>query len=563
MTIPIEHQTCVHPDGRFIVGTHRPVYTVANLRASDHRFELGRDDTQQTVDNDDNFPHKNIQIPDGEPVFEIRNPFPFKGTTYILSSWADRRARQAETIGIPAPPEASFSRTMEKWMPAGKMTAPKMTGLILLLPDPLKLALASTGTDPADLEILAALSCDFINDKVTGRPIGLVYERDRDGRRRPAWKNRELFETLANNPHLPDDYKLTMVLKPGVQGNSEIVGEYLSAGEPHTHVFEYLRRNSYVPWGHYAANMAHDAIRYRLADLMLADTIGMRHLYYQRVYVQVSRELGMELPVSPRTLSTAAIEDLRLKIMGRVRGRKPGMLRFNGTLWGWNYGFDRSPSSYRLHASHQQIHQQYALLAEKTTARKPPDLPHANNGCFSYACGDLVTGFIAEYRRATGKNFFDCYFKAIYANQRTDGRTGGPTSLVVFEDEHIMLFVPKAQTSQWELQVITKSPVGNILESDTQARQSLDRAIWMGMRVLEALGAKMITAIEYSKRFDSGDGDQRLLYALLPRLPESPGAFSEAQLRWINGHYPEDFAWACREKMAEHSLNSEEVPEMS
>jgi hypothetical protein len=24
------------------------------------------------------------------------------------------------------------------------------------------------------------------------------------------------------------------------------------------------------------------------------------------------------------------------------------------------------------------------------------------------------------------------------------------------------------------------------------------------------------------------------------------GAFSEAQLRWINGHYPEDFASACR-----------------
>ncbi len=46
--------------------------------------------------------------------------------------------------------------------------------------------------------------------------------------------------------------------------------------------------------------------------------------------------------------------------------------------------------------------------------------------------------------------------------------------------------------------------------------------------------------------FDSMDSDQRLLYAFLPKLPESPGAFSEAQLRWINGHYPEDFALACR-----------------
>ena len=66
------------------------------------------------------------------------------------------------------------------------------------------------------------------------------------------------------------------------------------------------------------------------------------------------------------------------------------------------------------------------------------------------------------------------------------------------------------------------------------------------MRVLTHMGAAMITVIEYSRRFNVMDMDQRLLYAFLPRLPESPGAFSEAQLRWINGHYPEDFALVCR-----------------
>ena len=39
---------------------------------------------------------------------------------------------------------------------------------------------------------------------------------------------------------------------------------------------------------------------------------------------------------------------------------------------------------------------------------------------------------------------------------------------------------------------------------------------------------------------------QPLIYALLPKLPFSMGAFSEAQLRYINGHYPEDFAATCR-----------------
>jgi len=91
--------------------------------------------------------------------------------------------------------------------------------------------------------------------------------------------------------------------------------------------------------------------------------------------------------------------------------------------------------------------------------------------------------------------------------------------------------------------------VGNLLEADTAVRASLDQALLKAMQALTGLGAAMITVIEFSKRFDTADRDQRLLYSLLPRLPESPGAFSEAQLRWINGHYPEDFAQACRLKL--------------
>lgn len=60
----------------------------------------------------------------------------------------------------------------------------------------------------------------------------------------------------------------------------------------------------------------------------------------------------------------------------------------------------------------------------------------------------------------------------------------------------------------------------------------------------------MVTSIEFAKRLDSTDSDQRLLYALLPKLPYSMGAFSEAQLRFINGHFPEDFATACRTALA-------------
>ena len=167
-----------------------------------------------------------------------------------------------------------------------------------------------------------------------------------------------------------------------------------------------------------------------------------------------------------------------------------------------------------------------------------------------YGYGDLVEDFIRSYHRRTGKSFFDCYIQAIHNNRRMDGNQKGPSRLIVHKDDRVIVFVPKAQTSQWELQLMTLAPVGNILEMDTTTRRSIDRAIYCIIKILDAVGVRMIIAIELSKRFDAPDLDQRLLYSFLPRLPESPGAFSEAQLRWINGHYPEDFASACRSQVA-------------
>jgi hypothetical protein len=222
----------------------------------------------------------------------------------------------------------------------------------------------------------------------------------------------------------------------------------------------------------------------------------------------------------------------------------PKPLPLNGGLWGWNFGFDFSPSRYRLHASHQQVHQQYALIPRDAPAEG--SLPEGHASMPAYACGDQIHDFIQTYRESAGADFFATYVKAIRNNQRTDGRTDYDHELVVYSDARVMLFVPKAQTSQWELQLITLESVGNILEADEATRRSLDKALLAAVKTLGHMGARMITTIEYSKRFDAGDTGQRLLYSFLPRLPESPGAFSEAQQRWIIGHYPEDFATVCR-----------------
>jgi hypothetical protein len=533
-------RTCITPAGKFQYGIHKPAYSVANLRQDTRLAALGLTTNNQLVDNVRNYPQENITVADADWIYEIPNPFPFKGSTYIDKEWADASAGKSENIRLAAPASVSLSATL-------KIAGIDKT-LFAQLPEPILLALATCSTDPQDLVALAELCCEMAGDH--SQPTGLRFREDATARLHPVIHNHALYEAVANNPHLPDDYKIIMVIRPGAQGASEIVGEWPKNGT--THVFEYLRRNSYIPGGHYAANMADDAIRYSITALGPEDIRGLRHLYYQRTFVRLAAELGVPLPATKRMLSHEELEALRLTIADKMPETGSG----SATLWGWNFGFDFAPSLYRLHASHQQVHQQYAMV--------PASVTIYNEGCQqpigqlpSYCCGDLLAELIDDYHQLYGNDFFADYRAAIAGNCRMDGRGDLPASLVVWSDGNCMLFVPKAQTSQWELQLMTLPDAdgnlpGNVVECNQAARRSLDTGILMAQKALAGLGAKMVTSIEYAKRFGVANNRQQpLLYAFLPRLPESPGAFSEAQLRFINGHYPEDFAAVCRKQLEE------------
>ncbi len=533
-------RTCVNPRGIFTYTVHNPFFRAANFRSQEHVFSLGRSG-KEVIDNTINFPTGDVQVDQAALIYEIANPFSFKGATFINSPWAEEAAANPGSIRLPSPPSCSLSASLREWLGAEDREQKDMDELFVKLPEPVLLSLATTSNDPEELNRIAGLSCDFDFDQ-SGEPRGLLYDKDAQGNLRRKIHNRDLFEAVANNPALPDRYKKIMVLNPGTQGGSEIVGEYIG----NSHVFEYLRRNSYIPWGHYAVNMAHDAVRYSIDDLTSNDLVGMRHLYYQRIYSQLAEAAGWQSPQSNGPLTDKDLEELREKVLNHLKEGKK--LPFNSTLWGWNYGFDFAPTGNRLHASHQQIHQQFALI--------PADLPvyqgdrKAADNYQGYSCGDLIRDFLDRYRQETGNRFFDDYQTCIRNNQRMDGRDDRETSLIVHEDDNAILFVPKAQTSQWELQLMTRKPVGNILEADPSTRKSLDFGIMRALRILSDLGARMITSIEYPKGLDNPDDDQRLLYAFLPRLPHSPGTFSEAQLRWVMGHFPEDFASACRNRLS-------------
>ncbi len=526
--------TCVHPEGRFVWTVHQPGFKVANLRQEDYPLPIGYLQGRPIL-NQANFPPGDVEVPRADWIYEIRNPFSFKGATYIGKRWADLRAAKPERIHIDSAQQVSFHTCLEKAL-GRQLSADLLPRIYALLPAPVKLALATTSTDSRDLALLAEQTCRFHRQGPDLPPEVLACNNDG----KPDIGDHLLFEALANNAHLPDQYKLAMVLRPGVQGNSPIVGEFKDGS---SHIFEYLRANSYIPWGHYAANMAHDSIRYSIGSLKPADMLGMRHLYYQRTYLRLAQVLNLESEqtrIRRRSLTADELERLQEKIHRRLESpHKAAGLPFKATLWGWNYGFDFAPSGYRLHASHQQIHQQYAMVPVSATGHGPE----------CYCCGELIQRFVGNYRQQTGKAFFETYFQAIASNRRTDGRDDLPADLVVHADSQVMLVVPKAQTSQWELNLICRRQVGHIAEADASARSSLDKGLFLAMQILAAMGAQMITVLEYSRPFRAQDHDQRLMYVFLPRLPQSPGAFSEAQLRWINGHYPEDFARACRRRI--------------
>ncbi len=533
-------RTCVTSKGIFRVGVHRPHYRVRNLREQDFCMSLGTMPDGTYRDNKANFPPQDVEEKQARWIFEIANPFSFLGTTYIDSGWAAARAENPDLIRIGPPPACSMTAVL-----SGVVEKEQLEKVFRLLPVPVLYSLAANSTDPDELAMLARNCCRMTFDR-DNQPTGLQFLETSGGVRADI-DDFELFETIANNPCLPDRYKEVMVLRPGVQGDSEIVGDYHREG---SHVFEYLRRNSYIPWGHYAANMAHDAIRYHTLDLTLADFKGLRHLYYQRMVVALADQLDIPVDVKRRSLTERELEHLRMQVLEAVdrSGLHPA------TLWGWNFGYDFSGSGYRLHASHQMIHQQFALV--------PDDVEVLDGGRMeTYSCGDQVAEVVEQYRLETSSDFFSDYLTCITNNKRLDaGEKTTPKSLVVYQDDNILLFVPKAQVSQWELQLMVigegqGQPVGNVLEADVDVRAAIDRGILMAQHIFAGLGAKMVTSIEYSKRLGVHNG-QRLLYAFLPKLPWSMGAFSEAQQRYICGHFPEDFAVACRNQMTENRKQS-------
>ncbi len=219
-------RTCVSPGGKFTVGIHDPGFEVENLREKTGISSLGRGPDGTAVENHINFPESTVKAPKTDRIYEIANPLPFRGATFINTAWADRHAGRPETISVPAKSPCSLSENL-----TAKLDPAVTSQVIDLLPRPLRLALAQASTDPAELSALAKKACTLLFEGPGNLPTGIAYKEIETGSLVPDIHDHEIFDILGNNPHLPDAYKEVMVLRPGVQGNSEIIGEF-SASAP-------------------------------------------------------------------------------------------------------------------------------------------------------------------------------------------------------------------------------------------------------------------------------------------------------------------------------------------
>ena len=155
-------RTCVSTSGEFVYGIHKPDYTVVNLREKDHIATLGHIDGKTAVENKINFPANDVTIDNANWVFEISNPFPFMGATFILKSSADKKIENANPFN-----------NIKKYKSAQLKTSIEDVEDN----DALFMSLGRTSTDSDLLIELAKKSCLFEFDPHSGEPVGIQYEK--------------------------------------------------------------------------------------------------------------------------------------------------------------------------------------------------------------------------------------------------------------------------------------------------------------------------------------------------------------------------------------------------
>jgi len=184
----------------------------------------------------------------------------------------------------------------------------------------------------------------------------------------------------------------------------------------------------------------------------------------------------------------------------------------------------------------------HLVLGHRTRSSAGASIPHIHKQVWGMApktanlAEHLIQVSDAWWRQ--GIDYQGQYLKALGEKGNYDH------SYIVWDDEHVALYVPYGQCSLHEMQVMVKKPVAHLLELSEAQMISLSKAEYIALRIYSALKVTSYNTVALSKLFNDHRAPTfRMVVVFVTR--EVDLAMSELSLLYVVDKHP----WDSREEI--------------
>lgn len=194
----------------------------------------------------------------------------------------------------------------------------------------------------------------------------------------------------------------------------------------------------------------------------------------------------------------------------------------------------------------------HLVLGKKTHTSAGASVPHIHKqvwGMVSRTCNlaeQLIC--VSQAYWSDGIDYLACYQKALKQH-----------GYVIWQDDHVMLYVPYGQCSMHELQAMTVQPCGSFTELTVEQVISLSKAEYIALRIFKALGVGSFNQVLLTKLHNDTRAPKfRLVEAFITRDVDL--AVSELSMLYVVDRHP----WASLQEVVKawESLTTEVTMEL-
>jgi galactose-1-phosphate uridylyltransferase len=180
----------------------------------------------------------------------------------------------------------------------------------------------------------------------------------------------------------------------------------------------------------------------------------------------------------------------------------------------------------------------HLVLGKKTHTSAGASIPHIHKQVWGMVSrsSNLAEQLICVSQAywSEGIDYLECYQKALRQHQ-----------YVIWEDKHVMLYVPYGQCAMHEMQAMTVQPCGSFTELTTEQVISLSKAEYIALRIFKALGVGSFNQVFLTKLYNDSRAPRfRLVEAFITRDVDL--AVSELSMLYVVDRHP----WVSRIEVA-------------